>query len=84
MVAGHLQEKSGIYYMVLTYPDLSGKRKTKWISTKLPVKGNKKKIRTCTWCLRTVSFSYSMEGAAMVCQDENCLENKRLGMELVN
>ena len=43
MVAGHLQEKSGIYYMVLTYPDLSGKRKTKWISTKLPVKGNKKK-----------------------------------------
>ena len=43
MVAGHLQEKGGIYYMVLTYPDLSGKRKTKWISTKLPVKGNKKK-----------------------------------------
>lgn len=29
--------------MVLTYPDASGKRKTKWISTKLPVKGNKKK-----------------------------------------
>ena len=43
MVAGHLQQKNGIYYMVLSYPDASGKRKTKWISTKLPIKGNKKR-----------------------------------------
>ena len=43
MVAGHLQEKNGLYYIVLTYPDVTGKRKNKWISTKLPVKGNKKK-----------------------------------------
>ena len=43
MVAGHLQEKKGYYYMVLSYPDVSGKRKTKWIPTSLPVKGNKKK-----------------------------------------
>lgn len=43
MVAGHLQEKNGIYYMVLSYPSSNGKRKNKWISTKLPVKGNKKK-----------------------------------------
>ena len=43
MVAGHLQEKNGIYYMVLSYPSASGKRKSKWISTKLPAKGNKKK-----------------------------------------
>lgn len=43
MVAGHLQQKNGIYYMVLSYSDASGKRKTKWISTKLPIKGNKKR-----------------------------------------
>ena len=43
MVAGHLQEKNGIYYMVLSYPSANGKRKNKWISTKLPAKGNKKK-----------------------------------------
>ncbi len=43
MVAGHLQEKNGTYYMVLSYNTTAGKRKTKWISTKLPVKGNKKK-----------------------------------------
>ena len=43
MVAGHLQEKKGYFYIVLSYSDISGKRKTKWIPTSLPVKGNKKK-----------------------------------------
>lgn len=43
MIAGHLQEKKGYFYIVLSYPDMAGKRKTKWIPTKLPVKGNKKK-----------------------------------------
>ena len=43
MVAGHLQEKKGFFYMVLSYPDITGKRKTKWFPTGLPVKGNKKK-----------------------------------------
>lgn len=42
MVAGHLQEKKGYFYMVLSYPDAAGKRKTKWFPTGLPVKGNKK------------------------------------------
>ena len=43
MVAGHLQEKKGYYYIVLSYPDGSGKRKTKWLTTGLPTNGNKKK-----------------------------------------
>lgn len=43
MVAGHLQEKNGTFYMVLNYSAPDGKRKSKWISTKLPVKGNKKR-----------------------------------------
>ncbi|MCD7823441.1 MAG: site-specific integrase [Oscillospiraceae bacterium] len=43
MVAGHLSEKSGYYYAVLSYTDSLGKRKTKWLKTGLPVKGNKKK-----------------------------------------
>jgi hypothetical protein len=43
MVAGHLQEKRGIFHIVLSYVDESGKRRNKWISTGLPVKGNKKK-----------------------------------------
>ena len=51
MVAGHLQEKKGYFYMVLSYPDAAGKRKTKWFPTGLPVKGNKKKAEKmfCVW-----------------------------------
>ena len=42
MVAGHLQEKNNFYYIVLSYKDETGKRRTKWESTGLPVKKNKK------------------------------------------
>ena len=67
MVAGHLQEKNGIYYMVLTYPNASGKRKTKWISTKLPIKGNKKKAEKLL-----------METRQSFVPDEKPLENDEL------
>ena len=43
MVAGHLQEKKGLFYIVLSYKDANGRRRTKWIATGLPVKGNKKR-----------------------------------------
>ncbi len=43
MVAGHLQEKNGHFYIVLSYKDENGKRHTPWFPTKLPVKGNKKR-----------------------------------------
>lgn len=43
MVAGHLQEKNGQFYAVLSYKDTNGKRQTKWVPIGLSVKGNKKK-----------------------------------------
>lgn len=44
MVAGHLQEKNGYYYIVLNFRDEMNRRKPKWVSTGLEVKkGNKKK-----------------------------------------
>lgn len=43
MVAGHLSEKNGNYYAVLSYTDAFGKRRTKWVNTGLPVRGDKKK-----------------------------------------
>lgn len=43
MVAGHLREKNGYYYAVLNYTDSFGNRKSKWVSTGLTVKGNKKR-----------------------------------------
>ena len=43
MVAGHLSEKNGYFYAVINYNDSLGNRKTKWMSTGLTVKGNKKR-----------------------------------------
>lgn len=43
MVAGHLQEKNGFYYAVLSYYDNAGRRRTKWIGSGLTVRGNKRK-----------------------------------------
>ena len=43
MVAGHLQEKNGFFYIVLNYKDSNGKRKTKWEATGLPVKKTRRR-----------------------------------------
>jgi len=43
MIAGHLQEKKGLFYIVLNCKDEDGKRRPKWIPTGLKAKGNKKK-----------------------------------------
>ena len=43
MVAGHLRIQNGIYQIILSYKDSSGKRHTKSVSTGLPVKGNARK-----------------------------------------
>lgn len=42
MVAGHLSIKNDTYYMVINYKNVFGERRTKWKSTGLPVRGNKK------------------------------------------
>ena len=41
IVSGHLQVKSGKYYVVLYLPQPNGKKKAKWISTHLEERGNK-------------------------------------------
>lgn len=46
MISGHLQEKNGLFYIVLSYRDANGKRHTPWFPTKLPVKGNKKRAES--------------------------------------
>ena len=42
-IVGHLREKKGLYYAVITYQTVNGQKKEKWHSTKLKVRGNKKK-----------------------------------------
>lgn len=42
-MTGSLQVKNNIYYAVINLTDQNGKRKQKWISSKLETKGNKRK-----------------------------------------
>lgn len=42
-ITGSVQQKKGKWYAVLNLKDINGKRKVKWISTGLTVRGNKKK-----------------------------------------
>ncbi len=43
MVAGHLREINGYFYIVLSYKDATGKRQSPSLATGLKVKGNKRK-----------------------------------------
>lgn len=43
LIAGHLQEKKGYFYVVLNIENEDGNRTPKWFKTGLPVKGNKKR-----------------------------------------
>ncbi len=52
MVSGHLQPKNGIWYAVLELRRSDGSRYSKWIPTKLPIKGNKKRAEEMLWELR--------------------------------
>lgn len=52
MTSGHLQLKHGYWYAVLNLKDKTGKRKTKWIATHLPEKGNKRRAEEILLTLR--------------------------------
>lgn len=51
MIAGHLREKNGYYHIILNWKDGDGKRRSKSISTGLPVKGNKKKAEAMLYVI---------------------------------
>lgn len=59
-VAGHLQEKRGIYQMVLNWT-VNGKRRRKSISTNLPIKNNKKRAETMLQKARVEQEEYLLE-----------------------
>jgi integrase len=42
----HLKEKNGKWQFYFLYYDANGKRHQKWVNTKLPLRGNKKKAET--------------------------------------
>lgn len=67
MVSGHLREKNGYFQMILSWKDNTGKRKSKSISTGLPVKGNKKKAEKMLMKMRSEFIpENSMEYSGML------------------
>lgn len=52
-VKGTLQVKNNMFYVVLDLPVKSGKRRQKWISTGLSVRGNKRKAEEALQQLKT-------------------------------
>ena len=56
---GSVQEKNGRFYFVVNLYDANGKRKIKWISTGLTVRGNKRKAESM---LREVLLHYDETG----------------------
>lgn len=66
MVPAFLREKAGLYYIVVSYYDEEHKRKQIWISTKLKVKGNKRKAESI---LRDYQEHYDVEQRKLVYND---------------
>lgn len=73
MVAGHLQEKKGFFYIVLNYKDEEGKRKSKWMATGLPVKGNKKRAESLLMDARR-NFEFKPNEEAEKVQEKQSIE----------
>lgn len=64
MVAGHLQERNGLWYMVLNLYDEDGKRRPKWIPTDLPVRGNRKRAEAMLLAERAKYVKPDKNGSA--------------------
>ncbi len=71
MIAGHLREINGFYYMVFNYKDKQGKRRNPTKATGLPVKGNKKKAELMLLQMR-------MELEAQIVEEEQQEEDRKI------
>lgn len=70
MIAGHLREINGFYYMVFNYKDKQGKRRNPTKATGLPVKGNKKKAELMLLQMR-------MELESQIAEEEQQEEDRK-------
>lgn len=67
MITGCLQQKNGYYYVVL-YMNVDGKRKNKWIPTKLPVNGtSERKVKKA---FDDIRMQYEQEEAERLQREE--------------
>ena len=73
-ITASLQEKRNIYQVVLSYRDNNGKRKQKWISTGISVKGNNKRLANEK--LEEIKQNYTKYIPTPLTSQENDLSNE--------
>ena len=80
MVTVSLQEKNGVYQAVINYKDNDGKRKQKWLSTKLKVRGNKKQAQAKAEELK-LEFESKLNSTQM--KNNNILKTNKLFIDFL-
>lgn len=78
-VKGSLQIKNNMFYAVLDLKDKNGKRKLKWISTGLSVRGNKRKAEEV---LNQLKSEYSLKNATPETQRIDFLDYLKTWLEI--
>ena len=73
-VTASLQIKRNIYQVVLSYKDINGERKQKWISTCISAKGNNKRLANAK--LEEIKQNYEKYIPSLLTSDENDTSNE--------
>lgn len=73
-VTASLQIKRNIYQVVLSYKDINGERKQKWISTGISAKGNNKRLANAK--LEEIKKNYEKYIPSLLTSDENDTSNE--------
>ena len=81
-ITASLQEKRNIYQVVLSYRDNNGKRKQKWISTGISVKGNNKRLANEK--LEEIKQNYTKYIPTPLTSQENDLGNEYFEVYMQN
>ena len=81
-VTASLQIKRNIYQVVLSYKDINGERKQKWISTSISAKGNTKRLANAK--LEEIKQNYEKYIPSLLTSDENDTSNEYFEIYMQN
>ena len=81
-VTASLQIKRNIYQVVLSYKDINGERKQKWISTGISAKGNNKRLANAK--LEEIKKNYKKYIPSLLTSNENDTSNEYFEIYMQN
>lgn len=81
-VTASLQIKRNIYQVVLSYKDINGERKQKWISTDISAKGNNKRLANAK--LEEIKKNYKKYIPSLLTSNENDTSNEYFEIYMQN